>query len=235
MVSELGLTPVAAPSGPVWRVGYRPDPFAWSGWEWAVDGRFNGRWDDADGNFRTVYVGETLLGCLVEVLAPFRADPEIGAELGAIEEDPEDAALHPTAVPGEVSYDWLTPRVAGSARLAGTFCAVTAVDSFNVLRPRFIGMTLSLGRHDFDAAALKDASLRKLTQRIATYLYATTGFDGVRFNSRHGDDLLLYAIFERPNDPLVSPLLSSVAARALGPDTPELTEAFELLNLTWRR
>jgi hypothetical protein len=47
--------PVAGDPGPVWRVGYAPDPWAWTPWEYASDsGRFNGRWDDEDAKFRTL-------------------------------------------------------------------------------------------------------------------------------------------------------------------------------------
>ena len=74
----------------VLRVGYRPEPWAWVGWEWATNGRFSGRWDDRDGNFRTLYVGSTLLACLVEVLANFRPDPHV--TLDDITEDEEDRA-----------------------------------------------------------------------------------------------------------------------------------------------
>ena len=38
----------------VWRVGFQPEPGAWPSWQYATDGRFPGRWDDADGNFRTI-------------------------------------------------------------------------------------------------------------------------------------------------------------------------------------
>lgn len=51
----------AEASGRVWRVGFRPELWAWSGWEWATDGRFPGRWDDLHGNFRTIYAGSSLL------------------------------------------------------------------------------------------------------------------------------------------------------------------------------
>src|SRR3546814_3536883 len=72
----------------VWRVGFKPEPWAWSGWEWAgADGRFHGRWDDRPGNFRTVYAGSTLLACLLEVLAGFRPDLTLALELGDIVED----------------------------------------------------------------------------------------------------------------------------------------------------
>lgn len=61
-----------------------------------------------------------------------------------------------------------------------------------------------LGLDDFDAAALKDARPRELTQTVATYLYETTRLAGVQFRSRHGDDQVLWAIFERPDDPDVT-------------------------------
>ena len=55
----------------VWRVGFAPEAWGWCpGWEWAAeDRRFHGRWDDSLGNFRTVYSGDSLLACLLEVLA----------------------------------------------------------------------------------------------------------------------------------------------------------------------
>lgn len=49
----------AEADGRVWRVGFRPEPWAWSGWEWATDGRFQGRWDDLHGNFRLVALAAT--------------------------------------------------------------------------------------------------------------------------------------------------------------------------------
>jgi hypothetical protein len=44
--------------GTVWRVGYRPEPWTWTPWQYAENGRFNGRWDDPDGNYRTLYTGQ---------------------------------------------------------------------------------------------------------------------------------------------------------------------------------
>ena len=189
----------------VWRVGYRPDPWAWVGWEWALEGRFPGRWDDAEGNFRTVYAGSSLLGCLLELLADFRADPLLEDDLGQIAEDPEDAAAFPTVPPGLIDPAWLATRTGATARLTGRFCAVTTARSLAALHPAFIGPTLRLGLKDFDAAALKDARARALTQQLASHLYAATTLDGVVFTSRHGDDLTLWAVFERPGDGPISP------------------------------
>lgn len=65
------------------RVGYAPNPWAWTPWQYAEDGRFNGRWDDPDGNWRTLYVGASRLACYLEVLAFARADPRLALNLHA--------------------------------------------------------------------------------------------------------------------------------------------------------
>lgn len=72
----------------VWRVGYVPEPWAWTPWQYATDGRFTGRWDDPDGVWRTLYVADTRLACYLEVLAAFRADSELADQLRHIDEDP---------------------------------------------------------------------------------------------------------------------------------------------------
>jgi hypothetical protein len=82
-----------------------------------------------------------------------------------------------------VPRDWLDARAATSAELAGTYCAVTDSRSIAVLHPHFIGVALSLGLLDLDAAALKDARPRRLTQAIAAWIYETTDLDGVTFAS----------------------------------------------------
>jgi hypothetical protein len=219
--------------GTVWRVGFSPEPWAWSGWEWATDGRFPGRWDDLNGNFRTVYAGSSLLGCLLEVLAGFRKDTRLGLELADIDEDDEDKVLHPSLAPGLVPREWLDERLAASADLAGTFCAVTSSGSVATLYPRFIGMALSLNLADFDAAALKDARPRLLTQAIAAYIYDTGEFDGIQFASRHGDDLLLWAVFEQPGDGAVSSRITNITAYDLDVNSREILEAFRILDLEW--
>lgn len=215
----------------VWRVGYRPEPWAWVGWEWATDGRFSGRWDDRDGNFRTLYVGSTLLASLVEVLANFRPDPHM--TLDDITEDGEDRANHPTAAAGVVDVAWLDPRAVGTGRLGGRYCAVTRSESIAFLHSRFVALARQLGLKDFDAAALKDGRARPLTQAVAAYLYADPDLDGVRFSSRHGDELVLWSIFERPDDGDVTSCVTDRYQHELSRDHPAMREAFKLLGLRW--
>lgn len=124
----------AAPSTSVWRVGYRPEPLAWNGWEHATDGVFPGRWDDPDGRFRTIYVADSLLGCFLEVLAHARKEAYMEAALEEIHEDEEDAKQFPTLRPGQVHLSWLEPRCVATAVLYGNYCRVTAAGSSDEAR-----------------------------------------------------------------------------------------------------
>ncbi len=222
----------------VWRIGRAPDPWAW------VDHQYSGRnrWDDADGVFRTVYAGDSLYGCFVEVLAYAR--PDLGADdtdlLSGITEDPEDAAEFPVPTPGSIPREWIGGRLVGAARLTGPFADVRVSETVSALRPTFLQLALDLDYPDFDAAALKSAQPRDLTQQVADRLYALTTnegapvVDGVRFASRHGDELTMWAIFERPGDDPSSAHLHGTYARVVDIDDPDLTRAMELHNLVWR-
>ncbi len=78
------------------------------------------------------------------------------------------------------------------------------------LRSRFVASALSLGREDFEAAAPKDGATRELTRAISSHIYEATYLDGVQFNSRHCDDMAMWALFERSSDSRVSPLLDAI-------------------------
>ena len=96
---------ITSDPGEVWRVGHGPDPWAWTDWLYApADGRFNGRWDDQLAEFRTLYTGQSLLACLLEVLAHFRPDPVTDAELDEIEDPDGDLEHAPDAPSGTVGF-----------------------------------------------------------------------------------------------------------------------------------
>jgi len=237
--TSAGRLAVTVNPGAVWRVGYRPQPWAWTPWQCAGDtGRFDGRWDDPAGSFRTLYAGRNLLACLLEVLARFRPDPLLGEDLAGIVVDRDDAQVYPTQPPGTVPTSWLTPRQASTATLSGIFCAVTDKESLPMLRNAFLSTALRYGLADLDAGALRLSAPRALTQRIAAWLYdlhdgASDLIDGVQFESRHGDALTLWAIFEQGPDPDVSLQLSGTRAVPLPPDHHDLAEAFRLHRLAW--
>ncbi len=217
----------------VYRVGYRPDPFAWTPWQYASHGRFDGRWDDDEGRFRTLYVADHLLGCLLEVLADFRPDLALLADLQDIDDEDDDD--HPTAPSGTVPSSWLLPRTAGQARMTGSFVDVSTAETVAVLRPVFASQAAAVGLTDLDAAALKLRAPRTLTQQMSGWLYRLRPPpDGVRFGSRHDDRMRMWAIFEQPGeDESGSRLLAEQVPVELTTTTPELLEAFRIFGLSW--
>lgn len=239
VTTPAGELAVVVDPGLVFRVGRRPDPWAWTPWQHAgVDGRFHGRYDDPRGAFRTIYAGSTLLACLLEVLAAFRADPHLDEDLRHIAEDPDDAERYPSATPGAVPASWLAARQATTATLAGVYCAVTDKETLGTLRPLFVAEALRYGLADLDAGALRLAAPRALTQQVASWLYDLHDnnrdlIDGVSFDSRHGDGLALWAIFERDDNTDISPRLANTRPVPVDAQHPELREALRIHRLTW--
>lgn len=225
----------------VWRIGYRPDPWERADWRWAgAGGRFTGRWDALDGGlYRTVYAGKSLRACLIELLTPLRPDPQLVSAMDEITVDVQDAAEHPTIAPGVIDIDnWTHRRLAASSHLQERFCAVSAATTIAALHRHFYpAATTTYGLKDFDAAALKDARPRELTQAVSQYLWNAkdphTGADlcdGIEFLSRHGDDLMLWAVFERAGDEQTSPHITAMEHHQLTRHTPRTERSFRALR-----
>jgi hypothetical protein len=230
-----GGIPTAEDVTVVHRVGFRPDPFAWTPWQYADRGRFGGRWDDSNGQFRTVYVADSLLGCLLEVLSRFRPDPQLTAELDTIVVEEFDTQHFPTAPPGNVPTAWLEPRCAGVALLTGTFLDVRTPRTVREIRHHLGGRAAALGVTDLDAASLKLTSPRSFTQQVAAWVYQhPENPTGIRFGSRHGDEFTLWAVFEQARDnENASMTLTHHVVEPLTTLTPALITAFELFDLSW--
>lgn len=220
----------------VFRVGYAPDPFAWTPWQYANGGRFDGRWDDPDGTYRTLYVADRLLGCLLEVLADFRPDLELLAELDAIVDDDGSDDSYPTLRAGVIPRSWLEPRCAGRALIAGEFADVRAAGTIATLRRRFAAVAAGMELPDLDASALKLSAPRTLTQAISSWLYRDVRppLSGVCFASRFADALTMWAVFEQPGeDATGSAALRGAHPIELDETTPALIEAMAQHGLVW--
>lgn len=221
----------------VHRVGFAPTPWQWTDWIYAMDGRFDGRWDDPGGSWRTLYVGETRLACLLELLARFRPSTRVAEEIADIVVDGEDE--YPTIAAGTIPIGWCAPRRSGAARMTGSFAVPGNHRSMAALRTQFRTRALGLGLEDLDTAAIRDARPRALTREISAWLYQVRvegigQFDGIEFASRHGDDLALWAIYERASDTDISARLMPLFDDAdIDPEDLELTRAMELLGLRW--
>lgn len=219
---------------PVHRVGYAPDPWAWTPWEY-VD-RAIGRWDDLLGTYRVLYAGTRPLACFVEVLAVFRPDELLRQEMLKIEPDPRDDA-YPTQQAGLVPGSWLENRRLGRANLAGSFLDIAHAETIGELRADFLARALHYGLPDLDAAAIRIHEPRGLTREISRFVYeldrGDDPLDGIAYESRFGSGLDLWAVFERSADAGLerSRLFTDVEAEELSVETPGLLDALHLHGL----
>ncbi|MCU1482982.1 MAG: hypothetical protein JWQ19_3768 [Subtercola sp.] len=227
--------------GAVWRVGFLPDMWAWTPWRYATDsGLFDGRWDDQEGQFRTLYMASSLLGCLLELLARFRPSSVVELALASIEDDDGTVASFPEAPAGSVGHGWLENRVCGEAVLFGRYCFITHSRSLAALQAEYPFSRHRVALSDVDTSLLKEARDRSLTRSIARFIYDaradTEGdlVDGIEFRSRYGDEIKMWAVFERSRDSVRSRYLTVAGmAAAVTENMPEVAEAFRRHGLRW--
>ena len=227
----------------VWRVGFEPDPWAWTPWSYATDsGLFDGRWDDQFGNFRTLYTAESLLACFVELLAKLRPDETLAAELDAIDDPDRQHELYPDAH-GVLGHDWCSGRRWGQCTQTGRYCFITHSRSVAAVAANHVLDRLRIPPRDVDTTLLKSAARRTVTRTVASWLYGLVDehrvplVDGVTFLSRYGDELRMWAIFERTGgrrsrSDRVKPVGSH---QPVTPELPALVEAMRRHGLTWPR
>jgi len=222
----------------VHHVGYTPAPWAWADWEYAKSGRFQGRWDDPNGHWRAKYVGELPVACYLEVLAPFRPDPELPNDMDAIESNDEDDDTYPTVAPGRLDRSWCDNRLFCTAQLSGDFALPSHQETLPTLREKFLAAARSVDIQDVDAATVRMSTPRELTQAISAWLYEIVGPDGERINgvqylSRHGDELVLWAIYERGEGDSPPEVTARLNPAKIAPDDPHLDEAMRIHRIEW--
>lgn len=223
---------VTAADGPLYRVGRRPDAWAWPPWSAAgTDGTFGNRYDDPRSEYRVLYASSQRVGAFLETLARFRRDVALEAEYALIEADERDQAF-PTLEPGLVPGDWRDKRCIGTASHAGRFVDAGHSDSLAHLRTVLAARLLHYGLDDLDASDLRGRAPRGLTQEISRYVFET-GYDasgatlaGIRYLSRLGDDIVNWAIFEGA-DP------DEQSNDAIEPDDADLLAAMEKFHLAF--
>jgi hypothetical protein len=106
------------------------------------------------------------------------------------------------------------------------------------LRSLFRPLAIRLGLNDLDTAALRDGRPRALTQTISRWIYTltvagTAAVAGIEFDSRHGDRLHMWALYERVGDPAVSPHIQIVEHSPIDHTDSELNQALTLLGVEW--
>ena len=218
-----------SPDGPLYRIGRRPDPWAFPDWaNVGSDGTFGNRWDDPEGVYRVLYASSSRLGALAEVLARFRPDPHILEALKEIEGNE-------TQPPGELGAAWLTRRCLGVARVDGQFVDVGHSASLARLREALASRVLHHGLDDLDAATIRLSAPRRYTQEVSRHVYGHSTppgqrrYAGIAYRSRLGDELRNWAIFESPGRTL--PWIEALETGPIEPDDPDLVQALQLLGV----
>ncbi|WP_181156861.1 MULTISPECIES: RES domain-containing protein [unclassified Microbacterium] len=222
-------------------MGYAPDPWQWAPWQFASDGgRFNGRWDDQNAQFRTLYTSDSLLGCFLELLAPQRPNDTAFLELNEIQDDAALVDTYPDPERGAIGLSWLSGRMFARGRQRGSYAEITTSQGVGYLVDAGVLASLGVSPSEVDVALLKNANRRSVTRTIARHLFdlrdtssLQPAVDGIAFRSRMGDDIRLWAVFER-SDALVSEHITPGPAEAVTEGVPELVNAFLLLGLHWK-
>jgi hypothetical protein len=216
------------PDRPLYRIGRRPDPWAWPSWAYAgEDGTFGNRYDDPLSEYRVLYASSERLGPFLETLARFRRDPAIAAS--EIAGDPRDADF-PTMSAGVVPARWLEERTLGVGRCDASFADIGQTRSLAHLRVALAPMALHYRLDDLDASTIRAGAPRAFTQAISRYVYTCTtadgerAYQGIRYLSRLGDDIQNWAICEPA-------AIEAPSAEPLRPGDPDLLRAFELFEL----
>ncbi len=213
----------------VFRLGRRPDPWAWPNWAYAEpDGTFGNRFDDPLGIYRVLYASTQRLATFVECLAYFRPDVEVIAELAAITGDADDGVEPPAA--GIVPREWVDARCVGRrGSLAST--SISAITR----RSRSYALHWPRGSSTIGSQILM--LLRsvlplhaRFTRDVSRFVFeqsrdGTRRWNGLAYLSKHGDDLQNWTIFEPASPDLVG-------ITAFADDDPDLAAAATLHGLT---
>lgn len=191
----------------LYRIGRRPDPLAWSSWEYVGSGRF----DDPAGEFRVLYATVQRRAAFLETLARFRPSLEVLAALEAVEN--ADESLPRPQVPA----DWYRARAMGRLRLATRqrWLDLRRLETRELLRGELAHVLLDLELADLDLSGVVGPR-RQLTQAIARWAHEH-GYAGLVYSSRF-DALTCWAVFE------------GAAFHPVGPPEPILSDDPDLVS-----
>jgi hypothetical protein len=121
----------------------------------------------------------------------------------------------------------------GRGTITGRFALPSDPKPLATLRSIFRPLAIRYGLDDLDTAALRDGRPRALTQAISRWIYtltlaSTAAVAGIEFDSRHGDQLRMWALATPPLVP------TSKSSNTPPSDTDsELNQALTLLGVEW--
>jgi hypothetical protein len=148
-----------------------------------------------------------------------------------VDDEPD---LNRTRRPGELTLEWVEAREIGEIHPKhGRFADIGHSQSLAALNHDLAAEIVRHGLNEIDGAAIRQKAPRTLTRAISRHVYehATNDdrlFAGIFYESRHGNDLHNYALFENGGrwD------FEAVSDRSLSRDDPHLRQAMKMLEIT---
>jgi len=214
------------PTGPLYRIAWGTELWEYPDWKRAgtdsssLAHTFGNRFDDPNAEYRVLYASSQLVSCYVEVLARFRPDYALLAELRAM--DGEDDYQQIGIVPDE----WFENRFIGTAEVQGNYADLYSPAWVSLLHSRLQPLRVELGLLDFDVSVLMQAAKRIITQRASGIVNDLGAFAGISYASRHGLGLENWALFEFKA--IINPL---IPVQRVSKNDPSLIQSLEILNL----
>lgn len=218
----------------LYRIGRMPDPLELPPYEYCGNRRFDDpllTQSHPGPHYRVLYLGETRLGCFIEVLQGFRPDLAYLARIADIPDGDDDPDLPSdtelAASARQVSARWLNRRGIQSVSFAFTegVYDLRQQGSREQLRSLLTRELLDLGVTDVDLSTTT-SSRRPVTQIIGRTVYES-GSTAIRYVSRFGCEHNCLAVCE--GNP-VQPLDEARGIDAQG--DPDLLQALALFELT---
>ena len=191
------------------------------------------RWDDAQGNFATVYCASSAEGAFGEVIARYRERPGLLQRIDAFLNQPPDPDYDPLLTPGVVPAEFFDGRWIGHSTVDVDVRFVDVDDpaTHAALDPALRRALRDFGVRRIDRGTFLSAD-RRITRTIASHYHwlAQTpdhaSWRGLRYLSRLAPDWECWAIWE-PTPLLASHLLVEKITR----EHPALAAAAARLNV----
>lgn len=231
------------PARGVFRVHFDPAALPHLGDEPGVN-RFDDPRPRTIDRFLMRYAATTLRGCLLELLAAFRDNPEANDRIAAIDDDDDPHMRKPPAAPEwQHIADFLTQRRVAIITATGLTTvsindpavqheldretAVRAILDSEAARQALLDRHGSRVHLDNAAIRLVSDLGRYITQACALALYDREAKpDAIHYRSRHDDLEDCWAIYHRVD-------VEIGAAEALSPEVPDHAEAFNAVAKLW--
>lgn len=214
---------VAAPPGPVYRVGRNGDPLRPSriAAQDALATRAGNRFDVVGGG--VIYCGTHVKGCFAEVVARFRPSPKMRTLM-----EQEDAGF---VTCGGVPQNWRDQRTVVAASIAD---ALPFVDIDNPITHEYLNAKMAaeltdLGVDTLDVGNVRGAN-RLITRAASSWAYwaahdaGSPKYSGIRYLSRVLPDEECWAVFE--GTPIVE-----VSRRPIEINDPDLQAVADMWGL----